>query len=344
MTNTASFERINYLTRPNKSIERKIIFESLIKLEPLMSFAGYRYIGLGSMWFGDFLFAHRLLGIEKMWSIEYEENSERAEFNRPYRSIEIKAGKSGDILQTVTPEQWNIPSVVWLDFTSVLNADVVSDLRRLCVNLRVGSFLLISVNAVRASYRVNDTSSLDAPRKIPSYKTIESLLGSACLSNQFRKILGASGQPEEVPEGEFPAFLADALLSFISHSIVASGRTDGETAVRFLPMFNFSHRDGADMVTIGGVLSSPDKANELKNTIGGLCDWDSDASRPRHTRFDLVELTLKEKTTLDRFLPAASAPDFIQVSRDAGVRLADEQIAKYRECYRHFPIFIESLI
>jgi hypothetical protein len=344
MTNTASFERINYLTRPNKSIERKIIFESLVKLHPLISFAAYRYMGFGSMWFGDFLFAHRLLGIEKMWSIEFAENSDRAEFNRPYRSIEIKSGKSGAVLDGMTEEQWNVPCIVWLDYTCALNADVVSDMRKLCVRLKAGSFLIVSVNAVRASYRVNDVTSLDKPKKIPAFRTVESLLGSACVANSFRTIPGASGEPDEVADQDFHLFLSDALLSFVAHSMVAAGRTDGATAARFVPMFNFSHRDGADMVTVGGVLSAPQAAGSLEAVIKGLCAWDEGVARPKHTRLDLVELTLKEKTTLDRLLPTTNDAEFVGVSKTAGILLADDQIAKYRECYRHFPVFIESLI
>ena len=344
MTSTSTFERINYLTRPNKSIERKIIFESLIKLDPLVGFTRYRYIGFGSMWFGDFLFAHRLLGIVQMWSIEFAENSKRADFNRPYKSIEIKPGNSSEVLEAVTQAEWDIPCVVWLDYTGVLNADVVSDLRRLCVKLKAGSFLAVTINAVRGSYRVNDIASLDKPRKIPSYRTVETLLGSACLADRFRTIPGAGGQPDEVTEDAFPMFLSDALLSFISHAIVASGRTEGATAARFIPMFNFSHRDGADMVTVGGALSPLQMADSLQEAIKGTCDWDEATARPKHTRLDLVELTLKEKTTLDRLLPTTDGADFVAGSKTAGVMLTDTQLEKYRECYRYFPVFVESLI
>jgi hypothetical protein len=279
-----------------------------------------------------------------MWSIEFADNVGRAEFNRPYRSIEIKSGTSGDVLAGVSVAQWEVPSVVWLDYTSGMTADVVSDLRTLCVKLKAGSFLVVSVNAGRSSYRVNDPTELNRPRKIPAFRTVESLLGSACLADRFRTIAGPSGQPEEVPEDQFQFFLADALLSFLMHSIVASGRTAGATAARFIPMFNFSHRDGAEMVTVGGVLSAPQMEDKLQEAIKGMCDWDNAAGRPKHTRLDLIELTLKEKTTLDRLLPIVDGKEYFKESKDAGIALAESQIEKYRECYRHFPVFVESLI
>ena len=66
----ASSDYINYVIRPNKTVERKLIFETLSRLAPIFNFAEYRYIGFGALWFVDFVMAHKYLSIANMISIE----------------------------------------------------------------------------------------------------------------------------------------------------------------------------------------------------------------------------------------------------------------------------------
>ena len=85
----ASFDVVNYTIRPNKNIERKLVFESLRELSTPLGLGDYRYIGLGSPWFIDFLLAHRYLLIRDMICIEFEEHAPRMEFNKPYDCIAV---------------------------------------------------------------------------------------------------------------------------------------------------------------------------------------------------------------------------------------------------------------
>ena len=66
----ASFLEIDYSLRPNKSIERKVIFEFFASIRERFSLSDYTYVGFGSMWFVDFVMAHRTLGIKDMVSFE----------------------------------------------------------------------------------------------------------------------------------------------------------------------------------------------------------------------------------------------------------------------------------
>ena len=56
-----SFDAINYATRPNKNVERKLIFSSLRELDRSFDLSNHKYIGLGSVWFVDFVLAHKSL-------------------------------------------------------------------------------------------------------------------------------------------------------------------------------------------------------------------------------------------------------------------------------------------
>ena len=67
-----SFEKINYLLRPKKQIERKIIIEILQKIQkPLkIDISKYCYIGMGSIYYYDYILFHKFLGISNMVSID----------------------------------------------------------------------------------------------------------------------------------------------------------------------------------------------------------------------------------------------------------------------------------
>ena len=92
MNDKASFDVVNYSLRPNKNIERKLIFESLRMMDNIFDFSSYRYVGMGSLWFVDFILAHKMLHINNMVSIEMPEYEKRVEFNKPYNCINIEPG------------------------------------------------------------------------------------------------------------------------------------------------------------------------------------------------------------------------------------------------------------
>ena len=112
MNDKASFDVINYSLRPNKNIERKLIFESLRLMDNLFEFSSYRYVGMGSLWFVDFILAHKMLHINNMVSIERPEYAKRVEFNKPYNCISIEAGDTTHVLPTIDLQKQL--DLVWL--------------------------------------------------------------------------------------------------------------------------------------------------------------------------------------------------------------------------------------
>ena len=83
-------EIMNYLFRPAKNIERKMLCEALSRLSFILDLKHYQYVGFGSVYFADFTLFHKQLGIQKLISIEGEEEmEERVRFNKPYSCIEI---------------------------------------------------------------------------------------------------------------------------------------------------------------------------------------------------------------------------------------------------------------
>ena len=95
----SSTNYVDFSLRQNKSIERLIVFDGLRRIIDTCALEDLIYIGLGSVWFTDFILAHRNLGIETMFSIEQDDIVfKRAEFNKPYRTLEVIHGESQDVV------------------------------------------------------------------------------------------------------------------------------------------------------------------------------------------------------------------------------------------------------
>lgn len=337
MSKSPSFDRVNYLLRPNKHIERKLIFDRLMRMRSQISFINHRYIGLGSLWFVDFVLAHRALQVTEMLSIECEaEIAPRMEFNKPYSTIEVRAGFSIDVLSEMVDAEWSRPHVVWLDYDGCLDEMVVQDLDLLLRRLAPNSVLIISINANRKSYR---PPTGQPGINSPSLNTISELVGSDTPPTHYQTV--GAGAYKDVSDDEFPAFLADTILNLMKRKFRLSGRQEGETPLQFLPAFNFCHHDGTNMVTLGGVICPPERCTKLTGELPELAAPLNEAGNISQTLLNLSQLTAKEKITLDRLLPF-DGEDFEQRAEAAGLRLAPEEYDKYRAHYLHFPVFTES--
>ena len=95
----ASFDIINYSLRPSKSIQRRLVFEGVRTLKGNLELDNMVYIGFGSVWFTDFVMAHKLLGIQDMVSMEADViGYKRALFNAPYATVRVMEGSSAAAL------------------------------------------------------------------------------------------------------------------------------------------------------------------------------------------------------------------------------------------------------
>ena len=77
-----SFEKFHYLLRPSKQVERKLLIETCHRLARAnYRVSEYTYIGLGSVYFVDFVLLHRYLYIDDMICVEREAIPKRMKFN-----------------------------------------------------------------------------------------------------------------------------------------------------------------------------------------------------------------------------------------------------------------------
>lgn len=277
-----------------------------------------------------------------MVSMERFQYAQRARFNRPYRCIEVKEGNSTDVVRNL---EWNAPLIAWLDYDGCLEQSVVDDIDVLLGNCPRDSVVLLTINAVRTSYRPRNT---DAEKRRTRGSTalgqIELLLGDGVISPRFEPQQQAVGSMHgDVPEGAFAECLAEALLAFMVHRVRRSGRewdVERKIPMEFLPLFNVFHKDGADMVTVGGVLCGSSRDDQpwrhealgIKRNPQGM---------PDHIRLDLVPLTLKEKLVLDSCLPQ-SEQGFVAEAKERGICLDAAELTKYWRYYDYFPVFLET--
>ena len=313
----ASFEKVNYSLRPAKAVERKMLCDSFRRLSPFARVDTYQYVGFGSTYFSDFSLIHRSLGISHLISIEREiAMCERFMFNRPYRSIDLRFGESTELLPEL---DWNPKTIVWLDYDGKLTADVLADVATFCRSCTPGSVLAVSVNA--------------HPDRVPPDQDPEKFRLAL-----LKKRLGQYKVPADVG----PKQLAGWDVALLNRRIVdqqiqstlaeRNGGLPANARLCYNQLFNFHYRDGARMMTTGGLVYQVGQENIVSSCGFNQLDFVREHEHP----YEIVvpNLTFKEMRHIDAQLPTENKPVIAPVG--------DDDIAAYKAIYRYFPTFIEA--
>lgn len=309
-----SFDNINYALRPNKVIQRHMAFDGLQMLGAELEFSKFKYIGFGSIWFADFILAHKRLGVNDMLSIEMNEVTfKRAKFNAPFRSIKVVHGHSGLVLDRLTRSRSakRTPWIVWLDYTCGPTTDVRDDIDRVVDHSPGGSVLILTVNVVGRTVGVGP----DGRRE-----NLRSIFGDAVAEDAPLAVF---------QEQNLPATVADCLLTYIG------SRCRRLVQRPCLPAFNMPYRDNAQMLSVGVVLPSSDNEAVIGDIVGRP-DWPCFPSVPIET----PPLTPKELVALQRLLPEKGAITDADV-RKLGFALEPGMLDVYRAHYRRYPSFFQ---
>lgn len=310
----ASFDAINYSLRPSKSVQRHLVFEGLNRLSATLPIEQSRYVGFGSIWFTDFLMAHKILGIEEMTSIEANEiGFRRAVFNKPYSTITVLNGNSADVLSDVIGPQDQSPAVAWLDYDFALDETVVSDVRFFIENAPPDSALVVTVSGVESKYG----SGPDRPRRL-------------------RELLGGV-VPDDLSKNSCKGDrLLTTLIEYISQYMVSVG-ADVARPGGVIPAFKIAYQDGAPMATIGCVLPSSATLSAVNAAIKDAA-WPGFPTDP----IRLPHLTNREVCALQ-----ATQPTNRDLSRKdvqaLGFDLEQVQIDAYKRYYINYPMYAQVL-
>ena len=317
-----SYLSVHYGLRPAKQVERRMLIDSLQLLsEVSFDVRSYSYLGMGSIHFIDFALFHKWLGIRDMLSVELSTDIiKRVKFNAPYQGlIKTKVGISiGDALNDIDRERQHL---VWLDYDSVLSAEMLQDVALAVSVLCPGSILLITVDT-------------EPPVKTANRR--ESTPDNLKLSADY--FLGVASELLH----PFPA-LGDfeyEKLPSINARIVASqiGTTVRNRSEVFQPLYSFLYADGHRMLTVGGIIVTKKQLSRLKKSRLFQEDYMRTKRLDDPYRIEFPILTRREQLHLDANMPSDDG------WTPAEFELSPEEVQKYRSIYRFYPAYAELLL
>jgi hypothetical protein len=308
-----TYREIDYRIRPAKYTERLMLADALRRLK-FGTVESYQYVGLGSVYFTDFVLFHRALGINKMVSIEKEEHDKpRFLDNLPFSNIEMQWGLTTKTLPFI---DLSLRTIAWFDYDGRLTGTVLDDVRSFVTRATTGSVLIVTVQC--QPERFDDKNSrrhmqtlaqeLGGDRVDPGLDD-RALLGWNA-AELFRKIIR-----NEI----------DAALEKLN-----GVRPDAQK-MEFEQIFYFQYKDGAQMLTVGGVLF--DRGQRPIFDSCAFRDLDfvrTGEKRDQPFRIEIPKLTPREMKILERQMPLL--PD-----KDPVIGTIPEQDAKqYVRIYRYF--------
>lgn len=358
-----SFDAINYSVRLRKNIERKLIAELLQSIGKAFPISDYQYVGMGSLWFSDFIVLHKALGIRKMWSIE-KYSPKRAAFNNPFGFIKVLPGDIKDELPKLMTA--NINSIVWLDYDHDLRDGIVGDLQQIGMHASCGDIFIITANAHTSQVRppalgnvlaINNSIdkylnevveaseiSQSVPKSTlgPILKEAFNTLSKLHIQNSVSErnklfqaltngVIPGSFSNQEFSDEKFPRLVSSALINAIDSACRSSGKN-----LKFKPIFNFFYKDGAPMVTVGGIVV--DQAHEEKFDTLNLADKFFFALGADQISIDVPHLTPQEKLKLDGLLTEEN--NNLDVG-DLNFEIDKDSVVNYCRFYKQYPVFSE---
>jgi hypothetical protein len=310
-----SFDAINYSLRPSKSIQRQLVFDGVRLLQNRLDLERLAYVGFGSIWFTDFVLAHKILRIDDMVSIEGDDiGYSRALFNAPYATVRVEHGLSAAILPKLFIDASLVgrPWMMWLDYDYDLNESVRGDVRLLIENAPTNSILIITINGSESKYGTKPLERCERVRNLLGALVPDDLPPTACKGEQMQETL------------------ADFGLSFMKSIAADIARPGG-----FIPAFRVLYKDSAPMVTIGGVL--PAKGDERAATEAvratSWSAWPQKAVKAPH-------LTMREAAVLQSQLPCTTKLTRTTIKK-LGFDLDEDQIEAFETYYRQYPSFAQ---
>jgi hypothetical protein len=300
-----SYEKVNYLLRFKKQIERKIIIDTLRKLDVKIN--EYHYLGFGSIYFADFILFHKYLNINRMDSIDNKgEDKKRFEFNVPYGFIDFKICECHDFLELDL--EWQDKLFIWLDYDTSLETNYLSDIDLATSKVKLDDIFLVTIEA-----------------EIP--------YDAADFKNNFEDYIPASIEEKNIKEN-YPGILNSIINTSIDNGLRKQIRTD----ITFLPIFNFTYKDTKKMYTLGGIFCDNSSYNKRKDMLGAL---DHTSRKGEIISIDCPFLTPKEKLHLDRLIQKGKVIDREKAQVEIG--LEEEDIMQYFLYYKYYPQFFESI-
>ena len=310
---TRSFEKVPYHLRRAKQVERRMLIDALQILADIgFPIREYQYTGFGSTFFVDFTLFHKLLGINKMLSVEIVLDIEkRVRFNKPFDCIDIAMKPIADVIPDLSADQKHI---LWLDYDDILHRERLEEITSAAAQLSLGSILLVTLDA--------EPPKGDEPNQWRDYYI-----------EQAGRYLGTSaGKIENFAKSNLPKIIVQIIRQAIKEGLA------GRRGVEFIPLFNFVYSDGHLMLSLGGMLGTQSNRRRIRTSKLKEANYIRFNLKDEPFNINIPNLTLKERMRLDHAMPCAEGwvPEEFEIK--------SEDVASYCQIYRFFPAYAELLL
>jgi hypothetical protein len=310
-----SFNKLNYLLRPAKQIERKLLIEGLTKMGKVgYPIDTYTYLGLGSPFFADFVLFHRYLYIDKMICAEREEIPLRMAFNKPYDFVDLRMGEVSDVFPTLDRDA---PLFAWLDYDYPICDSIIADLSQL-VSLAAPKSVIVAT--VRAQINWQDGDAGMAKREEVA----------AELGGLVGRLYGEKITPKDLAQVPLAKIVSTSMRTLLLDAASRRG-------LSFQQLFNYRYRDGVQMLTVGGIVDESERINHLLTTgvLGDSICYQLDGE-PQFLH--APPLTVREKLWLDQHLTDALT------AKDVAFEIDEEVFEQFKRYYKYHPSYYEALM
>lgn len=304
-----SYEKVNYLLRLKKQIERKIIIETLSNLSAFtnLEIQKSHYVGFGSIYFADFIMFHKYLNIDHMTSIENKkEHKRRFQFNKPFDFINLKICDSNTFLSKNL--DWQEQLIIWLDYDESIQNSMISDVELISSKVKPNDILLVTVEA---------ETGMDAEDLIE-------------FKENYSLYLNSNVKLKNIKE-----YFPEALRSIMVSSVQNGLRSQTEN-IEFVQLFNLTYRDTKKMYTFGVIFSDKEGSKKIKKILKNLNIVSSDTI----VDIDCPTVSPKEKMHMDSLIKLNRKLSY-SPKKEIGIGL--DLANKYCKYYKYYPQFFESI-
>lgn len=317
-----SYEKINYKLRPQKRIERALIAQLINNCQYIIG-EKLNYIGMGSLFYADFVYFNQYCDLNKMISIEmmedehgiYDEKKEkRFRNNKPIESIKLIPKAVSEAMDDLPFDQSNF---IWLDYDGAFEPAIISDIEEIVKRTNKTSIIAVSYNDF-------------IPKQ---YKSNQELWDKKCQKEYSEFVL--DGVDDKFTVKGYARIAATICEKYIEDRVDYYNSVNG-TNFRLERLSKVEYQDGAKMNTLVWVLLDGDQpyAQTFDQQI-------SESEIYGELNLKMEILTLFEKQLLDR-RPSANPKDRKKTAEELGLDL--ETVEQYYKYAKYIPEYTEIIV
>ena len=308
-----SYLKVPYDLRPSKQVERRMFLDFFRRMSSCgVAVEEFRYTGMGSIHFVDHILFHKFLGIDRLVSVERDQQIEdRVLFNRPYANIEVEIMDIGDYIPQLDLCEKHI---VWMDYDHRLSEEILDDVQSCSFHLSEGSFIFVTVDT-EPSMRSDGAGD--------NYRHLK-----AVCRGLWRPSWTSRDFTNERLHWRVLEILGLALQEGVA----------GRPGVSALPCFSVVYADGHQMATIGVQVGGDSEAAKLRRVKDGGAGYMVTEFGAKPYRIEVPVLTRKERLCLQGVMPSGIHGNV----RHTGVNKQDFE--RFLRVYRFLPSYAELLL